>query len=103
MRISKSNYVAGVQCLKRLYWQVHQPGLAAEADASAFAIMEQGREVGPLARQLFPGGVEVSGFGLDKARLSIECGDHLLKKRGNHFVAVHAEGYRGNHTKDYDR
>jgi hypothetical protein len=51
----------------------------------------------------FPGGVEVSGFGLDKARLSIECGDHLLKKRGNHFVAVHAEGYRGNHTKDYDR
>jgi hypothetical protein len=67
MGISKSNYVAGVQCLKRLYWQVHQPRLAAEAEASAFAIMEQGREVGLLARQLFPGGVEVSGFGLDRA------------------------------------
>jgi len=53
--------------LKRLYWQVHQPRLVAETDASAFAIMEQGREVGLLARQLFPGGVEVSGFGLDKA------------------------------------
>jgi hypothetical protein len=63
MRISKSKYVAGVQCLKRLYWQVHKPGLAAEPDASALAIMEQGREVGLLARQLFPGGVEVDGLG----------------------------------------
>jgi predicted RecB family nuclease len=60
--------VAGVQCLKRLYWQVHEPELAAEPDASAYAIMEQGREVGMLARQLFPGGVEVaSDGGLDQA------------------------------------
>ena len=68
MRISKSKFVAGVQCLKRLYWQVHEPELAAEPDASAYAIMEQGREVGMLARQLFPGGVEVvSDGGLDQA------------------------------------
>src|ERR1017187_5147085 len=68
MRISKSKFVAGCQCLKRLYWQVHEPELAAEPDASAYAIMEQGREVGMLARQLFPGGVEVvSDGGLDQA------------------------------------
>ena len=68
LRLSKSRYVAGVQCLKRLYWQVHEPELAAEPDASAYAIMEQGREVGMLARQLFPGGVEVaSDGGLDQA------------------------------------
>ena len=59
MRISKSKFVAGCQCLKRLYWQVHQPELAGEHDAAAVAIMEQGREVGKLARQLFTGGVEV--------------------------------------------
>jgi hypothetical protein len=59
MKISKSRYMAGVQCLKRLYFQVHQPELAAEPDAAAVAIMEQGREVGRLARQLFAGGVEV--------------------------------------------
>ncbi len=29
MRISKSKFCAGVQCLKRLYLQVHQPELAA--------------------------------------------------------------------------
>src|ERR1039458_96069 len=68
MRISKSKFVAGVQCLKRLYWQVHEPGLAAEPDASAYAIMEQGQEVGLLARQLFPGGVEVDcSAGLEQA------------------------------------
>jgi hypothetical protein len=68
MRISKSKFVAGCQCVKRLYWQVHEPELAAEPDASACAIMEQGREVGMLARQLFPEGVEVDGSdGLDNA------------------------------------
>jgi hypothetical protein len=61
MRISKSQFVAGVQCLKRLYWQVHQPEFGAKRDAATEATMEQGREVGLLARQLFPGGVEVSG------------------------------------------
>jgi hypothetical protein len=68
MRISKSKFIAGVQCLKRLYLQVHQPELATQPDASAYAIMKQGHEVGLLARQLFPGGVEVDGSGgLDEA------------------------------------
>src|ERR1039458_8240909 len=57
--ISKSHFMSGVQCLKRLYWQVHEPELGGVPDAAAVAIMEQGREVGRLARQLFAGGVEV--------------------------------------------
>ena len=68
MRISKSKFVAGCQCVKRLYWQVHEPELAAEPDAADQAIMQQGHEVGMLARQLFPGGIEVrSDRGLDEA------------------------------------
>ena len=67
MRISKSKFVAGCQCLKRLYWQVHEPDLAAESDAAAYAIMEQGHEVGLLARQLFAGGVEVKWEGPEQA------------------------------------
>ena len=67
-RISKSKFVAGCQCLKRLYLQVHEPELAAEPDAAADAIIEQGREVGIIARQLFPGGVEIpSECRLDEA------------------------------------
>jgi predicted RecB family nuclease len=68
MRISKSKFVAGCQCVKRLYWQVHEPELAAEPDTADEAIMEQGHKVGLLARQLFPGGVEVGYEGsLDQA------------------------------------
>ena len=68
MRISKSKFVAGCQCLKRLYWQVHEPELAAEPDAASEPIIQQGHEVGMLARQLFPGGVAVrSDGGLDAA------------------------------------
>ena len=55
--------MAGRQCLKRLYFQVHEPELAAEPDAASEAIIEQGREVGLLARQMFPGGVEVRSEG----------------------------------------
>ena len=68
MRISKSKFCAGVQCLKRLYLLVHEPELAAEPDGATDAIIEQGREVGLLARQMFPGGVEVrSEWDLDQA------------------------------------
>jgi predicted RecB family nuclease len=67
MKISKSKFVAGLQCLKRLYWQVHAPELAVEANPASEAIFEQGREVGLLARQLFPGGIEVCAAGLEQA------------------------------------
>jgi predicted RecB family nuclease len=67
MRISKSKFCAGVQCQKRLYLQVRQPELAAEPDAASEAIIQQGHEVGMLARRLFPGGVEVCERSLDQA------------------------------------
>ena len=66
-KISKSKFCAGVQCLKRLYLLVHSPELGAQPDSADQAIIEQGREVGMLARQLFPGGVEIRNEGLDKA------------------------------------
>ena len=59
VRLSKSKFVAGVQCLKRLYLQVHQPELAGEADEEQQARLEQGYEVGILAQAAFPGGVLV--------------------------------------------
>lgn len=59
MKLSKTRFAAGCQCLRRLYWQVHEPELAAPPDAAAEAIIQQGHEVGLLARTLFPGGVEV--------------------------------------------
>jgi hypothetical protein len=40
MRISKSKFI-GRQCLKHLYFQVHQPELAAEPDAASEAVIKQ--------------------------------------------------------------
>lgn len=59
MLLTKSKFVAGSQCLKRLYLAVHSPELAAQPDESDQSIIEQGRQVGLLAQHLFPGGVAV--------------------------------------------
>ena len=59
VRLSKSKFVAGVQCLKRLYLQIYQPELAGEIDDEQEARFEQGHEVGRLAQSAFPGGVLV--------------------------------------------
>lgn len=59
MRISKSKFVAGIQCLKRLYLEVHQPELAGKFDEEREMVMEQGHQVGLLAQKAFPGGVAV--------------------------------------------
>jgi hypothetical protein len=58
-RLSKSKYLAGLQCLKRVYLEVHQPQLASAPDVSTQAMLDMGTEVGERARSLFPGGVLV--------------------------------------------
>lgn len=62
-RLSKSKYLSGLQCLKRLYLEIHHPALATPPDASTQAILDMGTEIGMLARQSFHGGVLVkAGF-----------------------------------------
>lgn len=58
-RLTKSKYLAGLQCPKRLHLTVHRPDLATPPDAAARAILGRGTEVGLLARRLCPGGVAV--------------------------------------------
>jgi hypothetical protein len=59
-RLSKSKFVSGLQCLKRLYLELHHPQLATPPDASLQAILNMGTEIGELARRRFPGGVLVT-------------------------------------------
>lgn len=56
--LSKSKMLAGWQCRKRLWLEVHAPEHAAYAPGTqrAFAI---GHAVGDIARQIFPGGILV--------------------------------------------
>jgi uncharacterized protein DUF2779 len=56
-RLSKSKFLAGLQCLKRVYLEVRHPQLASAPDVSTQAMLDMGTEVGERARSLFPGGV----------------------------------------------
>ena len=56
--LSKSKYVSGTRCQNKLWWEVHEP----EAEELQFSkgtlsILQQGSQVGELAREQFPGGV----------------------------------------------
>lgn len=62
-RLSKSKYLSGLQCQKRLYLEIHHPALATPPDASTQAILDMGAEIGMLAQQSFHGGALVkAGF-----------------------------------------
>jgi hypothetical protein len=57
-RLSKSRYTAGVQCHKLLWWKVHEPlAVELQPDKVLEDRFDQGRQVGIIARDRFPGGV----------------------------------------------
>ena len=61
-RISKSRFVAGLQCHKLLWWKVHEPEAPElEASPDLQARFEAGKRVGEAARGFVPGG-ELIGF-----------------------------------------
>jgi predicted RecB family nuclease len=66
--LTKSKYLAGRQCARRVWLACHRPGLAAQPDAGKEAIFDQGHAVGRAARALFPGGVLVADEPWEHAR-----------------------------------
>ena len=59
-QLSKSRFLNGLQCLKRLYLQTHHAELSDPIAPSQQAIFDSGTSVGELARKRFPGGTLVS-------------------------------------------
>jgi hypothetical protein len=55
--LSKSRFLAGLQCPLRLWYQCYDRDLASEVSAAQQAIFDAGHEVGGLATQLYPAGV----------------------------------------------
>ena len=60
INLSKSKFLAGLQCFKRLYLLYYQPELIEEPDELLQSIFDQGKEVGLLAHKVFPSGVTVT-------------------------------------------
>ncbi len=59
-RLSKSKFLSGLQCHKRLYLEIRQPELAEPPDPATQAMFAMGTEIGMLAQRRFPGGVLVA-------------------------------------------
>jgi hypothetical protein len=57
--LSKSKYLAGLQCSKLLWYQYNAKSEIPPVDAATQALFDQGHQVGELAKRLFSRGVEV--------------------------------------------
>lgn len=56
--LSKSRFVTGCQCHKLLWWKVHEPNaVELQPDKVLQDLFDQGKQVGELARERYPGGV----------------------------------------------
>src|SRR5436309_5786446 len=57
LRLSKSRFLAGLQCHKQLWWRVHEPDAPELVpDAALRNVLNQGNDVGRRAREYVPGG-----------------------------------------------
>ncbi|HTY07149.1 MAG TPA: DUF2779 domain-containing protein [Gemmatimonadales bacterium] len=57
-RLSKSRFTSGLQCHKKLWWEVHEPDAPElQPDRVLQDLFDQGHQVGEAARARYPGGV----------------------------------------------
>ena len=71
--LSKSLFIRGHQCHKSLWLHKYQPELKDAVDEAQQARFDSGHDVGALAQQLFPGGVEVDFYIPASSRISIKA------------------------------
>lgn len=82
--LSKTLFIKGLQCHKALYLHKFHPELKDEISPAKEALFMSGRNVGVLAQQLFPGGVEIPYEGVSlsdqirKTQSEIENGTTTL-------------------------
>lgn len=59
-KISKSNFVSGIQCVKKLYFDIHKKDLKPEISEQKKLLFTTGHEIGELAQRAFPNGKDAS-------------------------------------------
>ena len=77
--LSKSKYLAGLQCAKALWIHYNNKALIPEPDASTRALFDQGHDVGLLAQKLFHEGIRI-GYA-DSLDETIKSTRNTLSKR----------------------
>ena len=76
-RLSKSQFIRGLQCQKSLWLYRHRSDLRTEPDEAQQAVFASGTNVGVLAQQLFPGGEEII-FDFRKIRENVQRTKDLI-------------------------
>ncbi|MCC6169849.1 MAG: DUF2779 domain-containing protein [Caldilineaceae bacterium] len=66
--LTKSKYLSGLQCVKRLWLEEHAPQHLATGGATQEVSRLQGVQIGRLARARYSGGVLIGGAGLEAVR-----------------------------------
>jgi hypothetical protein len=70
-RLSKSRFCAGLQCVRQLWWRVHEPDAPElEPGPELQAVFDRGTDVGERARLEFPGGLLID---LQPWRIDDKC------------------------------
>src|SRR5258706_326443 len=75
--ISKSRYLAGLQCSKLLWNKTHAKDKLPPIDPETQAIFDQGHVITTWAQKLYPDGIEITGDHEDY--------DSLLKQTANNL------------------
>jgi len=78
--LSKSTFLKGLQCDKHLYLYKNNKELLDPLSEMQQAIFSRGTDVGKLAQQLFPGGIDSSPPSLTKFDESIKLTQELIKR-----------------------
>jgi hypothetical protein len=94
--ISKSKFLWGLQCRKLLWTAYNAKDLIPATDAQTQAIFDQGHEVGELAKQLFPGGIEIDNDAKDFGTI-LAASKQALKHRRPLYEA--AFSYQGGYAR----
>lgn len=89
--ISKSSYLAGLQCQK-LLWHLRKEPKAIDKDAGDLnPTIEQGRQVGLYAQELFPGGVSIP-WDVPFSERIIRTRDAISRRVPIYEAAISADG-----------
>jgi Domain of unknown function(DUF2779) len=78
--LSKTRFMSGMQCHKRLWLELFQPELAAERDAATQARLDEGTLVGEVARGYVPGGTLV-GESREELAVALRRTEALLAEK----------------------
>lgn len=88
LTLTKTNYIAGLQCPKLLWHVVNAPEELADRNAGSEANFVQGYEIGLLARALFPEGLLIDGMDRDRSlshtSSAMSCGVPIFEAAFRH-------------------